>query len=110
MASQLTTVHTAKFTKALSEEMTSCLHDSWDQLGDGWYDLDVKKDVPQWIARLSIRIFLPKIFSKSQEWCRISIEFTTSAFIGMAIVRLLAKFLRWLAERLRSLCREVRAD
>ncbi|KAK4497493.1 hypothetical protein PRZ48_011944 [Zasmidium cellare] len=99
-----------KFTKALSNEMTNCLNDSWDKLDDGWHELNPRDDVLDWVARLSSRIFLPGPFAENKEWLRISIDFTTNCFIAIAICRFVPWPLRWTAERILPLCRKVRAD
>ena len=101
-----------KFTKTLSKEMSSCLDDTWNQtLSDNeWHEIDIRKDILKWVARLSTRIFLPSHFAENQEWLRVSVEFTTDAFIASTICRFMPRILQWPMERFLPLCRKVRRD
>ncbi|KXS94023.1 hypothetical protein AC579_1163 [Pseudocercospora musae] len=101
-----------KFTKALSKEMTSCLDDTWNPiLSDGeWHEMEIRKDILKWVARLSTRIFLPSDFAENQEWLRVSVEFTTDAFIASTICRFMPRIIQWPMERFFPLCRKVRRD
>ncbi|EME79716.1 uncharacterized protein MYCFIDRAFT_204915 [Pseudocercospora fijiensis CIRAD86] len=101
-----------KFTKALSKEMSSCLDDTWNPIlsDNEWHEIDIRKDILKWVARLSTRIFLPSHFAEDPEWLRVSVEFTTDAFMASTICRFMPRIIQWPMERFFPLCRKVRRD
>ncbi|TVY73594.1 Cytochrome P450 monooxygenase easM [Lachnellula suecica] len=99
----------AKFTKALSDESTSVLHDTWGESKE-WHDVDLRANVLTWIARLSSRIFNGELLTNNEEWLTISKEFTVNLFTATRQVKQYPTLLRWPAERLLPLCRKTRAQ
>lgn len=84
----------------------------WDTWGDNheWHDVHLRTDVLNWVARLSARIFVGPLLSANDEWLRISIDFTVSAFQAVEKVRAWPQSLWWLAEWYEPLCRTVREN
>lgn len=102
-------IQAAKFTKHLSLQMAENLETTWGSSSE-WQDVDLKKDVLNWVARLSSRIFLGEDWTTNKEWIRVSIDYTTDTFKAIAICRLFPNLIQWLAVQWLPLCRKVRRD
>jgi len=100
---------TARFTQTLSDEIESCLEDTWASCTD-WHEVDLKADVLTFVARLSSRIFNGEELTRNEEWLRISKEYAVNLFIAIRICRIVPAPFRWLVERTLPLCRKVRRD
>lgn len=100
---------TAKFTKHLSLEMAQCLELSWGDSTE-WREVEVKKDVLTWVARLSSRIFLGTDWTTNEEWIRVSKDYTVDTFVAIAICKFIPSPIRWIFVQWLPLCRKVRRD
>lgn len=89
--------------------MTQNLDNSWGDSTE-WHEIDVKKDVLTWVARLSSRIFLGTEWTTNQEWIRVSINYTVDTFTAIAICKFIPAPIRWLFVQWLPLCRKVRRD
>jgi cytochrome P450 len=98
-----------KFTKPLSLEMDACLSSSWGTSTE-WHEVDINKDIQNFVARLSSRIFLGEDFARNPEWIRLNIEYTVNTFIAVSICGVVPAFIRPLLVQWLPICRKVRKD
>lgn len=98
-----------KFTKPLSDEMTSCLRDTWGEEAE-WHEISLRSTVLHWVARLSSLIFSGGELNRNEEWLKISKEYTVNTFTAIAYLRKFPRYLRWMVERTYPTFRNLRRD
>ncbi|KAK2016900.1 cytochrome P450 [Colletotrichum eremochloae] len=73
-----------------------------------WHEINLREHVLHIIARLSSRIFLGDEGARNKAWLKITMDYTTNAYIAATLLRMWPKALRPLVHWILPQCRKLR--
>jgi cytochrome P450 len=77
----------------IEEELQFAIKQEMPSIHEDWKDVSIYDIILHLVARISARVFVGQPTCRNQEWLDTSIRFTEHAFLTLAILRRLPKFL-----------------
>ncbi|KAL9094392.1 MAG: hypothetical protein Q9165_003242 [Trypethelium subeluteriae] len=96
-------------TKDLCDETESALHDMFGESRD-WNSCHFQRICPDFVARLSSRVFLGPVVAHNKEWLHIAVDYSIKLMKAQRALRLWPSLLVPLVHHFVPECRELRAQ
>ncbi|TDZ14040.1 Cytochrome P450 monooygenase 1 [Colletotrichum spinosum] len=97
-------------TASVSEECLAALQDVLTESTD-WHEINLREHVLQVVARMSSHVFLGSEGARNKAWLKITMDYTTNAYIAAMLLRLwpeaLRPFVHWVMPQCRTLRKQV---